>query len=446
MNIRFSLRLLALLLVATQLVQAQSYTVLKHFGGGSDGSTPQAGLAAAGDVLYGTTWSGGTLDYGTIFKLNRHGTAFGVLKRFDWMSGSSPEGDLTVSGNTLYGTCSGGGNPANGGVVYRMNTNGSDYTVLMIGDFQMTTPLRVPRAGVVLLGTNLYCTAYGTFSLQSPPGCVFKVGTNGGPVQTFYSFPQGGGRPMAKLATSGDRLYGTTRGGSFSEGDVFTLGTNGGVYYLHYFNKTNGASPRAEVLILGDTLYGTTASGGKSNLGTIYKIKNDGTGFTTLKHFAGADGSSPIAGLVFQDQFLYGTTYDGGRSNLGTIYRLNTNGGDFQVLYHFNRANGANPMGTLVYVKDAFYGTASSGGLSEAGAVFRFSLQSQLTPSLRQNSLNLQWDASPGWKYQMQYKASLAGSYWSNWGTLITATNYTMSVNAPMGSDSQRLYRLMRVP
>ena len=40
-----------------------------HSFGGSEGSGPRAGLIDVGGTLYGTTYSGGAYNYGTIFSL-----------------------------------------------------------------------------------------------------------------------------------------------------------------------------------------------------------------------------------------------------------------------------------------------------------------------------------------------------------------------------------------
>ena len=74
-----ALALCALLVVAAQLAEAQTFTVLHNFSSGSNGSNPFAGLTinGTGNLLYGTTGAGGTgtcsysglTGCGTIFKL-----------------------------------------------------------------------------------------------------------------------------------------------------------------------------------------------------------------------------------------------------------------------------------------------------------------------------------------------------------------------------------------
>jgi uncharacterized repeat protein (TIGR03803 family) len=46
-------------------------TVLHSFGGGADGKNPYPGLIYVKDALYGTTYFGGTYNYGTVFKIEK---------------------------------------------------------------------------------------------------------------------------------------------------------------------------------------------------------------------------------------------------------------------------------------------------------------------------------------------------------------------------------------
>jgi uncharacterized repeat protein (TIGR03803 family) len=74
--------------------------------------------------------------------------------------------------------------------------------------------------------------------------------------------------------------------------------------------------------LINNTLYGTTPFGGTSGNGTVFTIKTDGTGFTTLHNFTGgADGANPSAGLVLSGNTLYGTE-GGGSSGNGTVFSL----------------------------------------------------------------------------------------------------------------------------
>ena len=91
------------------------------------GARPRSGLALSGNVLYGTTFTGGSSGSGTIFKINTDGTGFSTLYEFSAtngvgstgiggtnLDGAHPVGALLFSGDTLYGTASEGGTLGNG--------------------------------------------------------------------------------------------------------------------------------------------------------------------------------------------------------------------------------------------------------------------------------------------------------------------------------------------
>jgi len=90
--------------------------VLYNFTGGSDGGTPNGGMArdSLGN-LYGTTFAGGAYDYGVVFKLTPTGTE-SVLHSFEsTLTNASPDGGYPTSNLTrdssgnLYGTTEIGG-------------------------------------------------------------------------------------------------------------------------------------------------------------------------------------------------------------------------------------------------------------------------------------------------------------------------------------------------
>ncbi|MBW8865360.1 MAG: hypothetical protein JF609_10675, partial [Verrucomicrobia bacterium] len=78
---------------------------LYSFSNSPDGARPLAGLVLDGNTLYGTTSSGGNANGGVVFKINLDGTGYTILHHFaSYPDGSSPQGDLVLDGNTLYGT------------------------------------------------------------------------------------------------------------------------------------------------------------------------------------------------------------------------------------------------------------------------------------------------------------------------------------------------------
>ncbi len=136
-----------------------AYEILHNFSGGSgtgDGNGPAAGLTLASDGnFYGTTQFGGTSVFGTVFKMDLAGTVT-ILQSFSQFdgNGAEPMGALIqASDGNLYGTCySGGANDS--GTIFRLSTSGTftkiyDFTTASIGIY--------PKAGVIQASDgNLY--------------------------------------------------------------------------------------------------------------------------------------------------------------------------------------------------------------------------------------------------------------------------------------------------
>lgn len=301
----------------------------------SEGRAPIAGMALGGDTLYGTTANGGTGAVGVIFAINTNGTGFTVLKTFNRRvssgggstnyDGAGPRGTLLLAGNALYGTAPNGG--TNGfGTVFKINTDGNDFTVLK-----------------------------------------------------YFTGLDDGGLPEAGLTLVDDILYGTVAAGtSNTHGGVFSVKTNGTDFtVLRSFLTSDGTLPFADLVSDGTNLYGTTTSGGTSGNGTVFRINTNGTGFSVLKSFSAmvsttnSDGADPIAGLAFNGRALYGTTQLGGISGTGTVYTINADGTGFAVLKHFAGSDGALPLANLLLKRSSLYGTASAGGGSaDSGVLF----------------------------------------------------------------------------
>ena len=64
-----------------------------------------------------------------------------------------------------------------------------------------------------------------------------------------------------------------------------------------FHHNGDGAYPYAGLMQSGNTLYGTASSGGSANVGTVFAVNTDSTGFTNLHTFTGgSDGEWPYAG------------------------------------------------------------------------------------------------------------------------------------------------------
>ena len=150
---------------------------------GSDGTYPYAGLVfdSAGN-LYGTTYSGGVYNYGSVFELSPHGGGGWtetVLHSFDFQSrdGINPEAGLILdaSGN-LYGTTSYWGSSSYG-TAFELSPNGrGGWTETELHGFGGAQDGFVPRAGLTMdHAGNLYGTTVTGGSGEQLVGTVFEI-------------------------------------------------------------------------------------------------------------------------------------------------------------------------------------------------------------------------------------------------------------------------------
>jgi uncharacterized repeat protein (TIGR03803 family) len=156
-----------------KLSAAGQLTVLHSFSGGSDGSTPQAGLLRDKDGnLYGTTFQGGAAGVGTVYKVDASGNET-VLHSFSGSDGSYPESALVhdPAGN-LFGTTSQGGSGGYlGGTVFKITQDGA---LTSIYDFTGGADGGNPASSLMI---NRDGDLYGTTASGgvSGNGTVFKL-------------------------------------------------------------------------------------------------------------------------------------------------------------------------------------------------------------------------------------------------------------------------------
>jgi uncharacterized repeat protein (TIGR03803 family) len=322
-----------------------------------EGTEPVGGLVICSNRLFGAAELGGPSGMGTLFSVNMDGTDYRVLHSFSWvgtylpitnLDGAGPNGDLLLVSNTFYGTTFEGGNYADG-TVFKVNADGSEFSVLH---------------------------SFG------------------------YNYSADGGSPNSGLVLNSNMLYGTTRGGGmWGVGTIFAVSTDGTIFtVLHTFGTggngseyPDGAYPRGGLTLSGNTLYGTTTGGGSNNGGTIFSINLDGSGFTQLYSFSAtlsngqngntnAIGANPWGTLVASSNFLYGTADTGTTNGNGIVFALQTDGGSFTVLHTFSALSGQPPAGTnldganpetgLLLSGNVLYGTTIYGGTGGYGTIF----------------------------------------------------------------------------
>lgn len=334
---------------------------LYQFGFSPTGFRPNSLIKASNNKLYGTATIGGSAGSGVIYSVNDDGSSYTKLHEFDENTeGYQPEGKLLeASDGKLYGTCRYGG-PTGSGCIYRIDKDGNNFTSLFTfpqfdQGFSPVGSLVEDNSGVL----------YGATFYGSPSsGVIYKINKDGSNYTVLKTLNGGTtefASPYNGVALSGNYLYATCGyGGAENKGGVIRIKTDGtGYQVLHEFNGTNdGSLPMgAPIVASNGKVYGTTSSGGNNMTGTVYRVDIDGSNYTILRNLDDAvDGGFPVAGIIqASDGLLYGSTYAGGSGGGGgTLYKLNLDGSGFTVIRSFSVDNDGQGNSTLIDLRGNF--------------------------------------------------------------------------------------------
>ena len=171
-------------------------------------------------------------------------------------------------------------------------------------------------------------------------------------------------------------LYGMTYFGGINDmGTIFKIKPDGSNYLklIDFAGITNGKYPHGSLISDGSFLYGITEQGGSSNNGTVFKIKKDGSTYAKLLDFAGpTNGRGPEGSLISDSSYLYGMTSVGGAYDSGTVFKIKKDGSVYAKLLDFaGPTNGSRPEGSLFFDGNFLYGTTQLGGINDGGTVFK---------------------------------------------------------------------------
>ena len=374
---------------------AQTFNSVFKFDG-TNGEDPLGLVQATDGNLYGTTEHGGTIGYGTLFRVspNRKLTTFYTFCSQTLCSdGSYPVGALIQAADgRLYGVTNAGGAGGHGSV-FKITLSGALTTLYSFCShgYPVCPDGYGPFAGLV---QGIDGNFYGTTTAGGPLnyGTVFKV-TPGGKLTNLHSFVNtDGSDPVAGLIQGNDgNFYGVAQyGGTHSAGTVFRITPSGTLTTLYDFgsqaNCGDGQFPRAALLEARDgNLYGTTNGQAGCGYGTLFKITPTGA-FTELHNFcseaACADGAYPATPLIQgNDENLYGATVGGVYPTLGTVFKFESVG-TLTTLYNFcpqeiGCPDGNGPDALIQDTSGTFYGATHEGGLlngcpgTSCGTLFR---------------------------------------------------------------------------
>ena len=263
-------------------------TVLYSFAGGTgDGATPQAGLVMdAKGNLYGTTSAGGASGNGTVFELVAPKRKTGawtetVLYSFGTgTDGAAPVGRVIfdAAGN-LYGTTSTGGTSGYG-TVFQLQP-GATWKENILHSFQNADDGYTPYAGLVADGSgNFYGAA--TAGGSNGGGTLFELSPSDGgfTFSVITSVPGWGvsGTFRDVLVQPNGVIYATTHcDGANNAGTIYELTPSGGSWTYNLLYTFTGGSDGlysiSNLVLKAGKLYGTTIYGGANNAGTVYALK-----------------------------------------------------------------------------------------------------------------------------------------------------------------------------
>jgi uncharacterized repeat protein (TIGR03803 family) len=375
---------------------------------GKDGANPRGSLTYVPGtglgLLFGrtsTTTSKGP-GFGTIFQIMPNGSSYVVDNYFlgQIVDGSDPENNaMTLVGNVLYGTTVTGGKN-NTGAIFSINDNGTGYSSPLVFDFPASGVKNYsaqPFSCFLPVGSVLYgMTSQGG---NGGNGAIFTFDTSTSTYARIYSFDgKHGVAPHGQLILdpNGKTFYGMTQsGGSAAVGAVFSFSRTCSAAsskcknkfkVLHNFTCPNngfptctggaGANPDHGTLVQsGTTLFGLTANGGKYGNGTLFSIQTNGKHFKILQHFGNPgsnDGISPLGSLLLDGTTLYGTTKSGGNKGKGSVFRINTDGTGYDRIWDFQggTTDGKKPDDDVILLNSTLYGMTEVGGQCGFGAIF----------------------------------------------------------------------------
>ena len=268
-----------------------SLTTLWNFSGTGDGANPACDLLMdSTGAIYGTTQKGGANNLGTVFRLTNSGGSWtdNVLYSFaGGRDGQDPSAGLVMGrSGVLYGTTYSGG-AFNAGTVFELLPSGGGMQERVLHTFGHRhdgwspgyTPLVLTSSGS-LYGTTLYGGLYDY-------GTAFAVTRSGGKwgrtlIYEFYTHADGDGwiPDGGVVRDKSGVLYGTTLGGGVNiNGTVYRLTKSGQSWTEQPIAsfpsfKGDGDYPHGGVVVdrKAGILYGVTSSGGSANAGTVYQV------------------------------------------------------------------------------------------------------------------------------------------------------------------------------
>lgn len=316
---------------------------------GSNGSFLPYSPNCGSDWCYGTSWFGGSLNMGTIYRVKPDGTNFSVLGNFEGANGLQPSQAPAISpdGTTLYGTTSQGGDSGSG-VIYQADTATGVITALA----SFTGPNgSTPQAPPIIVGDSLFGVA-GQGGKNSR-GVVWTMPRAGGTITVIHSFT-GGTKDVATpfgalmINPSDGMLYGMAFAQAANGlGGIFRVDPVAKSYkLLASFTKETGGVPQTGALVVGPdkALYGNGWALGPDGAGSVFRFSPKTNTIKAAFSYTPTTGTQPYSGVVFSPSgtWMYSLTWKGGQYGGGTLIAIKADGSASKVLKQFSAKTGLN--------------------------------------------------------------------------------------------------------
>ena len=338
----------------------------------------------AQESVWGMTSSGGSNDFGTIYKTDRNGGNQEMV--YEWTNdenydiGLAPKkpvmGLVDGKDGYLYGSTNNGGE-LNTGVFFRINSATNAYEEL----FQLSSLSESHGLGFTIDHATRTIYAAASFGGTSDMGSIFSLGMNNGEYDELYSWNEAinGNKPEGHPVLHNGSLIGiTVYGGANEAGVLYKYNVATGAYnVLKDFNaETVGMAPFFQFEIIENVVYGTTRLGGNHGFGTIYSYNLNNSEFNVLHHFNGEDGEGGRSLTKVANNQLLGNTVKGGAYGNGVLFTYNISTATYTKKVDFDwDNNGGFPSTKLLPIgNNEFMGFTGGGGENGTGLNYKYNL------------------------------------------------------------------------